>query len=205
MYKRQATTVASTISIASKLQIRFFATGGIGGVHLNAQNTNDVSADLYALSENSNFVICSGAKSILDLSKTNELLETLGITRIGYQTNYMPGFWYEETENKVDNKFDEIHEISSFLKLNENMGNKKSILIFNKVPLEKALNKNDVKKWINNATIKADRNNISGKELTPFLIKEINEQSKNETLNANVSLIINNANLAGKIAKSFYS
>ena len=74
-----------------------------------------------------------------------------------------------------------------------------------KVPLEKALNKNDVDKWINNATIKADRNNISGKELTPFLIKEINEQSKNETLNANVSLIINNANLAGKIAKSFYS
>ena len=200
-----ATTVASTISIASKFQIRFFATGGIGGVHLNAENTNDVSADLYALSENSNFVICSGAKSILDLNKTNELLETLGITRIGYQTNYMPGFWYEETENKVDNKFDEIHEISSFLKLNENMRNKKSILIFNKVPFEKALNKNDVEKWINNATIKANRNNISGKELTPFLIKEINEQSKNETLNANVSLIINNANLAGKIAKSFYS
>jgi len=95
--------------------------------------------------------------------------------------------------------------VSSFLKLNENMVNKKSILIFNKVPLEKALNKNDVEKWINNATIKANRNNISGKELTPFLIKEINEQSKNETLNANVSLIINNANLAGKIAKSFYS
>ena len=200
-----ATTVASTISIASKFQIKFFATGGIGGVHLNVENTNDVSADLYALSENSNFVICSGAKSILDLSKTNELLETLGITRIGYQTNYMPGFWYEETENKVDNRFDEIHEISSFLKLNENIENKKSILIFNKVPLNKALNKNDVEKWINNAAIKADRNNISGKELTPFLIKEINEESKNETLNANTSLIINNANLAGKIAKNFYS
>ena len=76
---------------------------------------------------------------------------------------------------------------------------------FNKVPFEKALNKNDVEKWINNATIKADKNNISGKELTPFLIKEINEQSKNQTLNANVSLIINNANLAGKIANSFYS
>ena len=200
-----ATTVASTISIASKFQIKFFATGGIGGVHLNAKNTNDVSADLYALSENSNFVICSGAKSILDLSKTNELLETLGITRIGYQTNFMPGFWYEETENKVDNKFDEIHEISSFLKLSENLENKKSILIFNKVPLEKAINKDDVEKWINNATLKAKKDSISGKELTPFLIKEINEQSKNETLNTNASLIINNANLAGKIAKNFYS
>ena len=200
-----ATTVASTISIASKFQIKFFATGGIGGVHLNAENTNDVSADLYALSENSNFVICSGAKSILDLNKTNELLETLGITRIGFQTNYMPGFWYEETENKVDKKFEEIHEMSSFLKLNENLKNKKSILIFNKVPLEKALDKNDVEKWINNAVIKADKNNISGKELTPFLIKEINKQSKNETLNANVSLIISNADLAGKIAKNFCS
>ena len=200
-----ATTVASTISIASKFQIKFFATGGIGGVHLNVENTNDVSADVYALSENSNFVICSGAKSILDLSKTNELLETLGITRIGYQTNYMPGFWYEETENKVDNKFDEIHEISSFLKLSENLENKKSILIFNKVPLEKAINKDDVEKWINNATLKAKKDSISGKELTPFLIKEINEQSKNETLNTNISLIINNANLAGKIAKNFYS
>ena len=200
-----ATTVASTISIASKFQIKFFATGGIGGVHLNVENTNDVSADLYALSENSNFVICSGAKSILDLSKTNELLETLGITRIGYQTNYMPGFWYEETENKVDNKFDEIHEISSFLKLSEHLENKKSILIFNKVPLEKAINKDDVEKWINNATLKAKKDSISGKELTPFLIKEINEQSKNETLDTNKSLIINNANLAGKIAKNFYS
>ena len=80
-----------------------------------------------------------------------------------------------------------------------------TLIFITLLPLEKALNKNDVEKWINKATIKADRNNISGKELTPFLIKEINEQSKNETLNANVSLIINNANLAGKIAKSYYS
>ena len=200
-----ATTVASTISIASKFQIRFFATGGIGGVHLNAENTNDVSADLYALSENSNFVICSGAKSILDLEKTYELLETLGITRIGYKTNYMPGFWYPETHHKVDNNFDKISDICAFLKINEEMKYKKSILIFNKVPNDNVLNEENIKKWIDKAIIKAEKNKIIGKELTPFLIKEINKFSNNQTLNANISLIICNANLAGKIAKEFYS
>ena len=104
-----ATTVASTISIASIFGIKFFATGGIGGVHLNAENTYDVSADLYSLSEHCNYVICSGAKSILDLNKTYELLETLGITRIGYKTDYMPGFWYSETNHQVDNNLSLIH------------------------------------------------------------------------------------------------
>ena len=113
IYKKEnaATTVASTISIASRFGIKFFATGGIGGVHLNAEKTYDVSADLYSLSEYANYVICSGAKSILDLDKTYELLETLGITRIGYKTNYMPGFWYSETQNEIDNNFDKISDI----------------------------------------------------------------------------------------------
>ena len=117
IYKKEnaATTVASTISIASKFGIKFFATGGIGGVHLNAEKTNDVSADLYSLSEHANYVICSGAKSILDLDKTYELLETLGITRIGYKTNYMPGFWYYNTNKKVDHNFTNINELINYL------------------------------------------------------------------------------------------
>ena len=203
--KNAATTVASTIAIANMFNIKFFATGGIGGVHLNAEKTYDVSADLYSLAENSNYVICSGAKSILDLDKTYEVLETLGISRIGYKTNYMPGFWYPETLNLVDNNFDKISEICSFLKMSEQLKQKKSILIFNKVPNENALSKEKVSKWINMAIIKAEKNKIVGKELTPFLIKKINESSNNQTLNANMSLIINNADLAGKIAKDFYS
>ena len=207
IYKKEnaTTTVASTIAIASMFNIKFFATGGIGGVHLNAEKTYDISADLYSLSEFSNFVICSGAKSILDLDKTYEFLETLGITRIGYKTNYMPGFWYSETNNKVDNNFEKISDVCTFLKIANKMNYKKSILIFNKVPDFNALDKKIVKKWIDAANIKAEKNKISGKELTPFLIKEINENSDNKTLSANVSLIINNANLAGKIAKEFYS
>ena len=207
IYKKEnaATTVASTISIASKFGIKFFATGGIGGVHLSAENTYDVSADLYSLSEHANFVICSGAKSILDLDKTHELLETLGITRIGYKTNYMPGFWYSETHNIVDNNFEDISDISNFLKLNDKLNHNKSILIFNKVPEVNAINKDKIKEWINNALVNAEKNKVSGKELTPFLIKEINNFSDNKTLVANISLIINNANLAGKIAKNYYS
>ena len=207
IYKKEnaATTVASTISIASKIGIKFFATGGIGGVHLNAEKTYDVSADLYSLSEYNNYVICSGAKSILDLSKTHELLETLGITRIGYKTNFMPGFWYSETQNLVDSNFDNITDISNFLKLNEKHKNNKSILIFNKVPEKNAISKDKINQCISNALINAEKYKISGKELTPFLIKEINEFSDNQTLDANIALIINNANLAGKIAKDFYS
>ena len=200
-----ATTVASTISIASKFGIKFFATGGIGGVHLNAENTYDVSADLYSLSEHSNYVICSGAKSILDLDKTYELLETLGITRIGYKTKFMPGFWYSETHNQVDNSFNQISEISNFLKLNEKIKHNKSILIFNKVPEKNALSKDKINQWIKNALINAQKLKICGKELTPFLIKEINKFSDNQTLDANIALILDNANLAGKIAKDFYS
>ncbi len=200
-----STTVASTIAIANMFGIKFFATGGIGGAHINAEKTYDISADLYSLSEYSNYVICSGAKSILDLDKTYELLETLGITRVGYKTNYMPGFWYSETNNIVDNNFEKISEICSFLKLNEKLKHKKSILIFNKVPNENAISKEKINQWIDNAIIKAEKNKITGKALTPFLIKEINENSDNQTLNANVSLIISNANLAGKIARNFYS
>ena len=207
IYKKEnaATTVASTISIASIFGIKFFATGGIGGVHLNAKNTYDVSADLYSLSEHSNYIICSGAKSILDLDKTYELLETLGITRIGYKTNYMPGFWYSETNHQVDNNFEDISDISNFLKLNSKLKHRKSILIFNKVPQINAISKEKINEWINRALLKAEQNKINGKAVTPFLIKEINNYSNNTTLKANVSLIINNADLAGKIAKNFYS
>ena len=100
-----ATTVASTIYIASKIGIKFFATGGIGGVHLESEKTFDISADLNELAKSKLYVICSGAKSILDLNKTYESLETLGIPRIGYKSENMPGFWYHQTNKKLDWNF----------------------------------------------------------------------------------------------------
>ena len=117
----------------------------------------------------------------------------------------MPGFWYSETNYQVDNNFENISDISNFLKINSKLNQKKSILIFNKVPEINAISKEQINQWINSALIRAEKNKISGKALTPFLIKEINNFSNNKTLKANVSLIINNADLAGKIAKDFYS
>jgi len=198
-----ATTVATTINIASKVGINFFSTGGIGGVHLGSEVNNDISADLTELSRNRMFVICSGAKSILDLEKTFEKLETYGIPRVSYNSNYMPGFWYEETNFFVDKNFKSIDEIANYLKLINDLKHQSSVLIFNKVPENKSIDKNLIEKWIIESVKKAEIKNIKGKELTPFLIAEINNLSNNKTLEANSALIINNALVAGKIANKF--
>ena len=201
--KHAATTVATTINIASKIGINFFATGGIGGVHLGAEKNSDVSADLTQLSRNKMFVISSGAKSILDLEKTFEKLETFGIPRIAFNSDFMPGFWYEETDFKVDKNFMSINDIANYLKILEDYEHQSSVLIFNKVPKEKAIDKNMIQNWIELSIDKAKQLNVTGKDVTPFLISEINSLSKNKSLEANSALIINNALLAGKIAKKF--
>ena len=200
-----ATTVASTIYLASKIGIKFFATGGIGGVHLDFENTFDISADLIELSKTNMNVICSGAKSILDLDKTFEILETLRISRLGFKTNYMPGFWYYNTDKKVDHNFNNINELIDYLKIRDHIDQTGSILIFNPVPKNKSIDEKLIQKWIKLSIDKAKINSIKGKELTPFLIKEINKMSENKTLEANIELIINNAALAGKLAKKYYS
>ena len=200
-----ATTVATTINIASKVGIKIFATGGIGGVHLGSENNSDISADLTELSRNRMFVISSGAKSILDLEKTFETLETYGIPRISYQSDYMPGFWYDETIYAVDQNFQNVDDIANYLKLIEETNHNSSVLIFNKVPKKYSIEKNLIENWINKSIEKAKLNQIRGKDLTPFLISEINALSKNKTLEANTALIINNALLAGKISNKFNS
>ncbi len=201
--KNAATTVATTINIASKIGINFFATGGIGGVHIGSEKNSDVSADLTELSNNKMFVISSGAKSILDLEKTYEKLETFGIPRIAYNSDFMPGFWYEETKFKVDKNFKNINDIANYLKIIENFNHESSVIIFNKVPKEKAIDKNLIQNWIELSIDKAKKINITGKDLTPYLISEINSLSQNKSLEANTALIVNNALLAGKIAKKF--
>jgi len=200
-----ATTVATTINIASKAGIKFFATGGIGGVHLGSEDNSDISADLTELSRNRMFVISSGAKSILDLEKTFEKLETYGIPRISYNSDYMPGFWYDETIYSVDQNFKNIDDIANYLKLVEETNHNSSVLIFNKVPKRKSIEKSLIENWISKSIEKARKNLIKGKDLTPFLISEINALSKNKTLEANTALIVSNALLAGKISKKFNS
>ncbi|MFL2543495.1 MAG: pseudouridine-5'-phosphate glycosidase [Alphaproteobacteria bacterium] len=182
-----------------------FATGGIGGVHLGSENNSDISADLTELSRNRMFIISSGAKSILDLEKTFETLETYGIPRISYQSDYMPGFWYDETIYAVDQNFKNVDDIANYLKLIEKTNHNSSVLIFNKVPKKYSIEKSLIENWINKSIEKAKLNHIRGKDVTPFLIAEINALSNNKTLEANTALIINNALLAGKISKKFNS
>tara|TARA_B100000029_G_C17485075_1_gene926923 strand:+ start:394 stop:1302 length:909 start_codon:yes stop_codon:yes gene_type:complete len=200
-----ATTVASTIFIAEKIGINFFSTGGIGGVHYGAENTYDISADLNELSKTKMFVISSGPKSILDIGKTYEKLETLQIPRIGYKTNFIPGFWYYQTNKKVDYNFKSIDSLSKYLISYESIEQKNSVLIFNKIEKKQTVKKEKIEKWINILMKKANQKNIQGKDLTPYLIKEINLLSNNKTLDVNKKLIINNAKLAGKIAFKYNS
>ena len=199
-----ATTVASTMYIASTLGIKFFATGGIGGVHLDAKNTFDISADLTELSNTNMYVICSGAKSILDLDKTFEKLETLGVSRIGINTNYMPGFYYYQTNKKVDFNFLKINKLNNYLKTREKINQKGSVLLFNPVPKNRAIEKKLIEKWIKSSVQKATANSIQGKDLTPYLLTEIANLSNNRTLETNMHLIINNAKTAGIIASDYY-
>lgn len=199
-----ATTVASTIYLASLVGIKFFATGGIGGVHLDGENTFDISSDLNELSKTNMYIVCSGAKSILDLDKTYEKLETMGVPRIGFKTDYMPGFWYYQTNKKVDYNYKTIDFLIDYLVARENIKQDGSVLIFNPVPKEKAIPKKLIDGWIKLSIKKADINFISGKELTPFLINEMNILSNNKTLKTNMELIINNALIAGKIAVKYF-
>ena len=150
------------------------------------------------------YIICSGAKSILDLDKTYEKLETLGISRIGLNTDYMPGFWYYQTEKKVDHNYKSIEDLINYLIVRENIKQDGSVLIFNPVPKEKSIKKELIEKWIKDSIEKANKESISGKELTPFLINEMNMLSNNKTLDANMELIIDNAKIAGKLANKYF-
>jgi len=199
-----ATTVASTMYIASNIGIKFFATGGIGGVHLDAKNTFDISADLTELSKTTMYVICSGAKTILDLDKTFEKLETLGVSRIGFNTDFMPGFYYYQTNKKVDHNYTNIDDLNNYLKTREKIGQEGSVLLFNPVPKNKAIEKEIIVEWIKDSVKKANINLIEGKNLTPYLLTEIARLSKSKTLEANMDLIINNARIAGQIASNYY-
>ena len=204
-----ATTVASTIYIASKIGIKFFSTGGIGGVHLDSEKTFDISADLTELSKTRMNVICSGVKSILDINKTYEKLETSGLPRVGYKSEKMPGFWYHQTNRQLDYNFKNLNDLVQYLKdfekIADSFGGTESVLIFNPLPKNKSLKKELVDKWIKNSIKKAKENSIEGRDLTPYLIKEVNLLSKNKTLKANIELIVNNAMLAGKLAKNYTS
>ena len=195
-----STTVASTMIIARLAKIAVFATGGIGGVHRGAENTLDISADLEELANTNVCVVCAGAKAILDIGLILEYLETKGVPVIGYKTSELPAFYSSESGFDVDYKIDSALEIAEILKTKWSLSIDGGVLVTNPIPVAFELESSIMNEAINEAIIEANNENISGKEITPYLLSKVNELTEGKSLDANIKLIQNNANLASKIA-----
>ena len=195
-----STTVASTMIIAHLAKIAVFATGGIGGVHRGAEKTLDISADLEELSRTNVCVVCAGAKSILDIGLTLEYLETKGVPIIGYKTSDLPAFYSSKSGFNVDYRVDSAFDISEILKTKWSLSINGGVLITNPIPKTFELELTMMNEAINKAIIEAEKEKITGKEITPYLLSKVNEITQGKSLNANIKLIQNNAVLAAKIA-----
>ena len=198
------TTVALTMWIAHHCKMLFFATGGIGGVHHDSNHsTMDISADLTELSKTPVAVICSGAKAILDLPRTLEYLETIGVPVLGFQTNEFPAFYSQSSHLKVDYLLNDAREAAEVIRTHLRLKLDNGLLIANPVPTEFALGKKKMDHWIAKAQEIADKENIKGKQLTPFLLNKVQELSNGRSLKANMELLKHNSTIAARIALAY--
>ncbi len=195
-----ATTVAATMVAAHLAGIRVFATGGIGGVHRGAERDFDVSADLEELARTPVTVVCAGAKSILDLPKTLEVLETKGVPVIGYRTDEFPAFFCRASGLPVPQRLDSVAVIASLLDLQRRLGFASGVLVANPIPASAALPEELVEGAIAEALAVAAAAGIGGKAITPFLLARIVELTGGQSVEANVALALSNARLAAEIA-----
>ena len=195
-----ATTVTTTMIIASMAGIKIFATGGIGGVHRGAETTMDISADLEELAQTPVMVICAGAKSILDLGLTLEYLETKGVPVLGYGTDELPAFYTRHSGFKVDYRIDMPEELAAAFKAKMDMGLKGGMLVTNPIPEEYSMPADVINKAIDEAIAESVKAGIYGKETTPFLLAKVKELTGGESLESNIQLVLNNARLAAKTA-----
>ena len=195
-----ATTVASTMIIAAMAGIPVFATGGIGGVHRGGQDSMDISADLQELAHTPVTVVCAGAKQILDIGRTLEYLETMGVPVIGNQTADFPAFFCRKSGFGVDYAAQSEAEIASIIHAQRGIGFTAGILVGNPVPEEYALDHEYMERIINVALQAADEANVHGKNITPFLLAKVKELTGGESFETNVQLALNNARCAARIA-----
>jgi pseudouridine-5'-phosphate glycosidase len=198
-----ATTVAATMRIASMAGIKIFATGGIGGVHRNANETMDISADLTEMEQTSVAVVSAGIKSILDIGLTLEYLETKGIPVVTLGQDEFPGFYSGKSAFQSTLRLDNIDEIASMIYTKWQMGLKGAVLIANPVPADQEISSGEMEVYIQEALNAAKEEKISGKQVTPFLLKYIAEHTKGESLEANIALIKNNAKLGAELAVAY--
>ena len=197
--KSAATTVAATAHIAALAGIHIFATGGLGGVHRGANESFDESADLTALANVDMTMICAGVKSILDVPATLERLETLAITLVGYKTNAFPGFYLTDSGFTLEHRVDSPDEIAAIIKARDAVGTlTKALVVAN--PVEKEMDKARHDEILASGLAKADKEGITGKLVTPFLLEHFHTTSKGESLAINTEIIKANCLLAAQIA-----
>lgn len=193
-----ATTVAASVALAFAAGLQVFATGGIGGVH--REPVYDESADLAELARTPMIVVCAGAKSILDLAATSERLESLGVPIVGYRTNELPGFFCAETGIRLDTRVDNVAEIAAIYRAHRALGRAQSLLVVQPPPAKDALTRTQVETAVQEAQADARRDGIHGAAVTPYLLAAVNRLTKGGSLAANLSLLEQNAALAGEIA-----
>lgn len=201
--KMGATTVAATMICANLAGIKFFVTGGIGGVHKGYEEFMDVSADLEELSQTDVTVICAGAKSILDLPRTLEYLETKGVPVIGYQTNQLPAFYTRESGYSIPLRMDETEDIAEFVKTKELLHLGGGNLVVNPIPVQHQLEPEYINSLIDQAVEESVQQHVVGKDITPFLLARIVELSEGKSLEANLQLVYHNALVGAQIAANY--
>ena len=198
-----ATTVASTMRIASMAGIKIFVTGGTGGVHRGAANSMDISADLTEMAQTSVAVVSAGVKSILDIELTLEYLETKGIPVVTYGQDEFPSFYSSKSGYTSPLRLDTAKEIAEMLHVKWSMGLNGSVLIANPLPAAQEIPKDEMEKHILKALDAAEKQNIKGKEVTPFLLQYLAEHTKGESLQSNIALILHNAKTGAAVASAY--
>lgn len=198
-----ATTVASTMIIAALAGIKVFVTGGIGGVHRDAQETFDISADLMELAHTDVAVVCAGAKSILDIGLTLEYLETHGVPVIGYQTDDFPAFFTRKSGYSVDYRVNTPEEIAQTMKAKWDLKLQGGMVIGNPIPSEHEMDPQLINQAITDALREASGQGIKGKQITPFLLSKIKGITAGKSLQSNIELVYNNAKVGAQIAAAY--
>lgn len=198
-----ATTVSATMICASLAGIRFFATGGIGGVHRGASQSFDISADLPEFARTPVMVVSAGAKAILDIGATMEYLETSGVPVLGYKTDQIPAFYYRDSGFRVSQRVDTAAEAARIFYQAGEMGYAGGILVGNPVPVEAEMDKQKIEDCIVQALKEADAAGVSGQAVTPFLLARLYEITGGESLQTNIELVKNNAAVCAQIAVEY--
>ncbi len=195
-----STTVAATMICADLAGIRVFATGGLGGVHCGATESMDISADLGEFLKSDVAVVCAGAKAILDIAKTLEVLETLGVPVLTYGTDRFPAFWSRDSGLTSPLRLDHPQQIADFMRIRKQLGQSGGVVIANPVPEEAEIDRQTLEPLISRALTEARAAGIGGKAVTPFLLQRIFELTEGRSLETNIALVMNNAVLAARIA-----